>query len=216
MAPELVLGEVGRLDPGQTLLDPMCGSGTVLRLGVIAGLRVLGRDIDPLSVLMASVWTTKLDRSRYLHDAHALLERCGNLRKVSLSRLKWMDEETQAFVRFWFAEPQLTDLCRLSIALSAANGPTGNALRVAFSRLIITKDRGASLARDISHSRPHKTRETVNFPVNAEFMKSVREVSERLRPESIRGTSHVSTGDSRDLSDLRTGTVDSVVTSPPT
>src|SRR3954469_22333983 len=81
MAPELVLSEVARLDPGQTLLDPMCGSGTVLRLGVIAGLRVLGRDIDPLSVLMASVWTTKLDRSRFLHDAHALLERCSSLRK---------------------------------------------------------------------------------------------------------------------------------------
>ena len=53
-------------------------------------------------------------------------------------------------------------------------------LRLALSRIIITKNLGASLARDVSHSRPHKVAEVSSFEVPPAFERSVRELRRLL------------------------------------
>jgi hypothetical protein len=215
MAPEVALGSVAQLSPRSTVLDPMCGSGTGLRAAVEGGLDAIGADIDPLAIIMARVWTTRLDRSQLMNDAHLLLMQANQLTHLYLSDLPWMDLETQRFIEFWFAEPQLGELLRLSYALHESRfSKSGDALRLALSRLIIAKDRGASLARDVSHSRPHKVTDKVTFDVFTEFLRSVREISARLHPELIRGSSVVTRGDSRSL-DIATESIDAVMTSPP-
>ena len=50
-----------RLAPGAVVLDPMAGSGTVLRHAMELGHRSIGFDTDPLAVLMARVWTQPFD-----------------------------------------------------------------------------------------------------------------------------------------------------------
>ncbi|MBO9325941.1 MAG: hypothetical protein J7463_11270 [Roseiflexus sp.] len=57
MAPELALRAIEELEPLSTILDPMMGSGTVVRVAAEAGHRAIGQDIDPLAVLMTRVWT---------------------------------------------------------------------------------------------------------------------------------------------------------------
>src|SRR5689334_7664437 len=41
--------------PGDTVLDPFCGSGTVLLESILHGRRALGADANPLARLIASV-----------------------------------------------------------------------------------------------------------------------------------------------------------------
>jgi tRNA G10 N-methylase Trm11 len=58
MAPELALETLSKLKKNSLVLDPMAGSGTVLRDATELGHRAIGFDVDPLAVLMARVWTT--------------------------------------------------------------------------------------------------------------------------------------------------------------
>jgi tRNA G10 N-methylase Trm11 len=53
IAPNVALIQCAKLPPGATVLDPMAGSGTVLRAAADAALNGIGFDLDPLAVLMA-------------------------------------------------------------------------------------------------------------------------------------------------------------------
>src|SRR5262249_17266475 len=44
--------------PGATVLDPFCGSGTVLVEAMLAGRRAVGTDLNPLAVALATLKTT--------------------------------------------------------------------------------------------------------------------------------------------------------------
>src|SRR3989338_8590683 len=47
--------------PGDTVLDPFCGSGTALIEANIADRNVIGVDISPIAVLISKVKTTFID-----------------------------------------------------------------------------------------------------------------------------------------------------------
>jgi hypothetical protein len=213
MAPDLSRELLGSLAPGSRVIDPMCGSGTVIRQAVEAGHACEGRDLDPLAVLMARAWTTPTPAYRLVHDAHEIVNRAQQLDADAVT-LPWGDQETDRFARYWFAEPQLDGLARLSAAIGACRFRTKELLKVCFSRLIITKERGASLARDVSHSRPHRVARESDFDVFLGFIRAARLVSTRLRPEEIRGKATVTLGDARRL-ESGDGWFDAAMTSPP-
>ncbi len=56
--------------PRATVLDPFCGSGTVLVEAVLAGARAVGVDASPLAILIAraKLWAAPADRRRALVD----------------------------------------------------------------------------------------------------------------------------------------------------
>ncbi len=82
--------------------------------------------------------------------------------------------ETREFVGYWFAPEQAEDLSRIARVL--INRPrTDDPLRVALSRMIVTKEMGASLARDTSHNRPHRVADENDFDVFDEFVKVCEE-----------------------------------------
>lgn len=215
MAPHLALKGIEALKPGSTVLDPMMGSGTVVRVAADAGHRAFGRDIDPLAVLMARVWTSPFDPQRL---RRAALELVNEAREISpaLIELPWIDHnpETAAFSAYWFAEPQRQQLRQLSYCLSQYNDTIGDALRVALSRIIITKNHGASLARDVSHSRPHRVAETNTYRVFDGFLESVERLARRLEEEPPCGWADIACGDAR-ATDIDPQTIDAVITSPP-
>src|SRR3546814_15676369 len=70
--------------------------------------------------------------------------------------LHWHDEETRAFVEFCFDVPQRRALTRLAYFIdrrrrrrpSEQRRVALDAISIALSRLIVTKEQGASLARD--------------------------------------------------------------------
>lgn len=215
MAPEIALARCSQLPSTAVVLDPMVGSGTVLRAAVDAGLRGIGFDVDPLSVLMTRVWTTPIDTGKMRDVAYDLTHRATMLKPDV--RLPWIDDdpETLAFVNYWFGAKQQHDLRRLSALLGELAGPIGDALRIALSRLIITKDHGASLARDVSHSRPHRVGLSNDFAVFPAFLRSVEAIAPRLIGDERHAAADVALGDARTLSGLADATIDSIITSPP-
>ena len=155
MAPEIVIEAVKCIHPGSTVLDSMCGSGTVLREAVRFGHHAIGFDVDPLAVLMSRVSIRTLDIDLLKKKADAIVNRAKSLDGDTLD-LPWIDrdDETSKFVEFWFNHEQRRVLRTLVWQVLRISGPIGDALRLAISKIIITKEPHASLARDTSHSRP--------------------------------------------------------------
>lgn len=218
MAPELAIRELSELPRGSVVLDPMVGSGTVLRQASEHGHTATGFDLDPMAVLISRVWTTPVpDRAieRLFRRVMSQVESLGRGRPD----LSWIDgdEETSAFVRYWFAPRQRDPLRRIAFVLSkgAPSSTTYDVLRIALSRIIITKDRGASLGRDVSHSRPHKVETISPFNVVAAFERSVAALRRLLAAAPPPGGVDVHRGDARRLSAVGNGSVDLVLTSPP-
>jgi hypothetical protein len=222
MAPEIAVARLRALPPYSTVLDPMAGSGTVLRHASEAGHRAIGFDTDPLAVLMAKVWTTPVDTGLVRSMARDVVERARET-EAGGSSLAWQaGSETSAFVRYWFGEAQAAELKRLAYQLElldsfACAPPQADAvdcLRLALSRIIVTKDRGASLARDVSHSRPHKALATSGFEVMPAFVKAISGLCSNLESAAPPGGVRVDLGDARRL-DLLNASVDYLLTSPP-
>lgn len=214
MAPEIVFKELQGLNSPQIVLDPMSGSGTVLRAAVELGHQAVGFDLDPLAVLMARVWTTPFAVNRLPKAAEKLVQKAKAAKDVYLP---WIDEcdETKEYIDFWFSEKQKRALRRLSFALAGTSGVQADAMRIALSRIIITKERGASIARDTSHSRPHRVFFDNDYDVYEGFLQSATRLTSRLSPEKLLGSAVVNGGDSRRLSLLAPNSVDVVITSPP-
>jgi DNA modification methylase len=62
----------------QLILDPFCGSGTTLVEGAVAGHHVIGVDIDPLSVLIAKVKTTRVNELLLSKISQWVVEQTNN------------------------------------------------------------------------------------------------------------------------------------------
>lgn len=213
MAPELALDALARVGAGATVLDPMCGSGTVLRHAIGAGHHALGFDLDPLAVLITRVSCRRLRPDRLRNAAERAVVDASRLRST---KVRWIDSdpETSDFVDYWFATEQQADLRRLARVLHEREGPVADALRLALSGTIITKDRGASLARDVSHSRPHRVRDANTYDVMRGFLAEASRIAGGVGTEAT-GTARVRRGDARCLPTRFNETIDLVVTSPP-
>lgn len=213
MAPELALAALKRAPHDAVILDPMCGSGTVLQHAREHDMSAYGYDIDPLAILVTRVTCTRIDGEELQRAAKRLVERAQTQPDTSLP---WLDSDptTSAYVDYWFHPRQQEQLRQLASALKTRRGKVADALRVALSRTIITKDVGASLARDVSHSRPHRVRETNDFDVYKGFLQAVKRIAPLL-DEPGDGKIHVAKRDARHLPRFLRGRIDLVITSPP-
>lgn len=212
MAPDIALNALRSIKRGSIVLDPMSGSGTTLRMASENGLTSKGFDLDPLAILIAQVWNTPISSTTVEQLGRQLLE---TAQSNTTTTLPWVDDETDGFQRFWFAEPQRNALNKIASVLQTWNEPEADVLRVALSRLIITKKRGASLGWDVSHGKPHKVRTENDFDIWVEFPNSVRAVCRNLPGTTDFEKVTVAPGDARELSDVEADSIDFILTSPP-
>src|ERR1700677_4612004 len=118
MAPELAIARLKTLAKKSVVLDPMAGSGTVLRQASQLGHRAVGFDTDPLAILMSRVWTTPvIDEAVDRITKKVLI--AANAMSDSAFDLPWIDKdpETSQFIDYWFADRQQADLRRLVTAI---------------------------------------------------------------------------------------------------
>lgn len=221
MAPGIALEALGESKAPLRVLDPMAGSGTVLAVARAKGHRAFGVDLDPLAVLLAGVWTRTVDVERVNDKAAEVLHRAKtSFRSVPLGCAYPVgsDDETRKFIRYWFDEYARRQLAALSMAIHRVHDKaTRDVLWCGLSRLIITKQAGASLAMDLSHSRPHKVFERAPIKPFKRFISAIGVVvsncpqhgSEMVGPATV-----VKRGDARKL-DIEGGSIDLVLTSPP-
>lgn len=225
MAPSIVWGHISRFarDTKRDILrvlDPMAGSGTTIATARMMGHEAIGFDTDPLAITIAQTWASDLDQPRLLSTAAKLLkvatQRAG---RVTLRGAypDGADEETKAFIRYWFdnkARVQLTVLA--SLIREETRKDIRQALWCGLSRTIIVKSHGVSRAMDVAHSRPHRVYDVAPvLPFDA-FLESVIRIAGRA--PFVDGQplprAYVRRGDARRLP-LESDSVDLVITSPP-
>ena len=216
MASEVALKALERLPPRSSVLDPMCGSGVVVRRALDGGHSAIGIDIDPLAVLMAKVWTTRIPPSIQSGFGIELAQKAKTLLGTKIE-LPWIDQDpsTTEYIEYWFAPTQREQIRALLAAGSQLRGQRRDLVALALSRIIVTKSKGASLAADSSHSRPHRVRVDNDFDVFTGFAKSFDRLLRILGDSPIEANGRVRLGDARTLRGVRPASVDAVVTSRP-
>ncbi len=221
MAPELVWDELPDHLPRLRVLDPMAGSGTTLVTAKLRGHEAIGYDRDPLAVLIARSWLTNVSKTEVEAKGSEILARArarARNMKIADAYPRSADDETKAFVRYWFDSTNRVQLAALSESISRLHDPSLRDLMwCAFSRLIITKKIGASLAMDISHSRPHRSYEKAPIQAFDRFEQAVKYIVKAAPFPNIKSDglqASVGFADARHLP-LGDSTVDIVITSPP-
>ena len=222
MAPGIALEALGDNKRPLRVLDPMVGSGTVLAVAHANGHRAVGVDLDPLAVLLAGVWTRTVDPERASDKALEVLDRAKVAFRTLTSGRAYpesSDKETRKFIRYRFDDYARRQLAALSVAISRVrDDTTRDVLWCGFSRLIITKSAGASLALDLSHSRPHKAFTCAPVKPFNRFISSVETVVSNCPREGMKGigpATIVKRGDARRL-DIGGGSIDLVLLRRPT
>lgn len=221
MAPDVALDALRRGRRSMRVLDPMSGSGTVLAVARAQGHRAVGIDCDPLSVLSARVWTRTVVPHRAMATARRVLARARKLCDATPATTAYpahSDPETKRFICYWFDPLARRQLYGLALSISRTrDASVRDALWIAFSRTIITKQAGASRAMDLSHSRPHRTfTKAPRLPFDCFISACERVVSNApsRSAETVGPRTQVSLGDARRLS-FRSASFDAVVSSPP-
>lgn len=200
------------------VLDPMAGSGTSLIVGRAAGHASFGVDSDPLAVLISKVATADARLSSIEKWGKDILRSARRMEVAGKQAYPInADEETRDFVRYWFDLDARKQLAALVRAIQDVDDSTSRKfLWCALSRMIVTKDAGVSLARDVSHSRPHKSFKRSPVKPFDSFEVALRRV---LTACLFRGTNsgpkvRIWRGDARKLP-LEAESIDLVITSPP-
>lgn len=161
-------------EPGQRLLDPFCGSGTLMVEASISGRHAVGFDVDPLAVLVANAKSRAVSMRSLRRAAEALLEQIAGMARPAeeyRQRLTPADDITEEEfatevrelelpeiprLEFWFRRYVITDLARIRDAVNAlrVEPRVRDVLRVVFASII----RSASNADPVPVSGLERTR----------------------------------------------------------
>lgn len=205
--------------PGETVLDPMTGSGVTIVEAWLMSRNAVGVDLDPLAALLSRVRTKEYDPIAVVEAGQRVLKNANTLLRLAApqSLIESYDSATKAFIDYWFAKTTQSELAALILAINEEQTETlRELLQLVFSSIVITKSGGVSLARDLAHSRPHRVADKV--PKNAlamfsfqlgKIIKAIQEIEPLPK-----GTARVIHGDCRALP-LEDESVDLIVTSPP-
>jgi len=210
----------GLTTPGDTVLDPMMGSGTTVVEALLEGRQGIGLDIDPLALRLSRVKTRPWDITNLQHAGNKVLSQANALlsngETIERRFVKQWDERTKSFVDYWFLPATQRELMALVLAIQKVTDATARRfLELTFSSVIVTKSGGVSLARDLAHSRPHLDK-TKN-PKNAleQFALRLRKNLASIAQLKTNGTTATPlAGDARAMP-LADGVIDLIVTSPP-
>jgi SAM-dependent methyltransferase len=220
MAPSIFQQYLSKPKKPMCVLDPMAGSGTTVVAARLHGHKAVGFDTDPLALLIARTWSSDIDPERLRAQAIRVVNEATD-RYHELSPTDAYppnaDAETRAFIRFWFDRTNRRQLTALSGTISQVDDSTARTfLWCALSRLIITKQAGASLAMDVSHSRPHKVFDVAPIKPLKQYLPAVDAVLRRS-PFSAQENFPRATVQRADARMLPLGdeSVDLVITSPP-
>jgi 16S rRNA G966 N2-methylase RsmD len=197
--------------PGATVLDPFCGSGTVLVEALVAGHRALGRDLSPLAIELASLktlWTTPDMRRAMVEAAHAV---AAHARDLWESRAKLPVPPGEAR---WFAPHTLREVAALARAVDKAPSSVRLPLRMLLSSVLV------KVSLQASDSDPRIVRKRVpSGAVLHFFTYKARELDRCLAAlaRALPGPSRadVRLDDATALTTVPDRSVDVVLTSPP-
>jgi SAM-dependent methyltransferase len=211
----------GLSSQGATVLDPFCGSGTVLVEGMIAGRSMIGTDLNPLAVRLAALKTAPRDgafREALVAAARgvAALADERRERRAGATR-RYPREDVDAFDAHVLLE---LDSVRAGV-VAVQDEALRNALQLVLSAILVKVSRKSS--DTAGHFTPRRI--AAGYPARL-FVKKSEELARRLAelsallPHGAEGASpraqaRVAIDDAGRLRTVAASSVDAVVTSPP-
>jgi len=220
------LFNLANLKTGNSILDPFCGSGTVLLEGYLNGFNAIGFDLNPIALKIASAKSDILKIDSYLLDRllSNFIVKTEQAKPIN-TYLRYFDAECMTELESWFPKLVLQKLA--FIIKEICDIP--NIYIKGFLEICLS-----SIIRDISQQDPmdlriRRRKESIDdAPVFELFLKKLYEQRDRLRhfakrsnkASSFTGTTSVIEGDSRSISSqfshiIAKESIDCVVTSPP-
>ncbi|HOO31432.1 MAG: hypothetical protein ACOX7Q_06540 [Kiritimatiellia bacterium] len=227
--PQLVrsLINIAQVPSSGIVADPMCGSGTTLVEGVLAGRQTIGLDMNPLSVFMSRVKCEMLRVKPESLEEHynRVRDELLQLRPRSVAKrleyFRTLEQKDQDYLKRWFAPQVLEDLDVIAGHIAVVEETNlRDFMRLVLSNII----RRVSWQKEDDLRIRKEIRTDIEIDPIREFLeelgRSVRIVMGFLC--QIRGTrlgdAQVAEGDAKQMCkhwhDLA-GKVDAVITSPP-
>lgn len=204
-----------------SVLDPFCGSGTVLLEAMLSGRSAVGADSNPLARLIATTKITPISRRRLDAGIASFLAAANSIGEH--------DAPDVINIKHWFYPSTIRDLTKLAVALKSVGAPdVRNFLSVCFSATVrkvsladprnsvpvrINKEYAATLhAGGALGSRLRNVFKTFSQVAETNARRIVR-LNERLGNVKEASAIHV---DARSLwGQRRKPYVDLIITSPP-
>jgi hypothetical protein len=123
--------------PGDRVLDPFCGSGTLLVEAAVAGRHAIGTDVDPLAVFVANAKAHPIRAKPLERLLEDLLARLKRYRGRDYDALQWVDLNLRQYERerrrlavpaipnleHWFRRYVIVDLARLRREILRTEAP---------------------------------------------------------------------------------------------
>lgn len=201
--------------PGDLVLDSFCGSGTVLVEARLAGRRAVGVDVNPLAVELAwlkangpgAEWV-----SQVVEGAHFAAEHANERRLTKAGATHRYDE---ADVKL-FAPHVLLELDGIRDGIDQIDSPAlHRALMLVLSAALTKVSKTSSDTNRYEAPKRVATGFAIKFFVQKaeELARRLKAAGAQLPPKAT--TARLIHGDARDLRDVKPGSVDLVVSSPP-
>ena len=201
---------------GDTIVDPFCGSGTVLTEAMGLGRVAIGNDASPLGVAIAQARTTLLGeahRELLVSEARRIAELAGEeARKRRRPELpSWAGPEFQRF----FPHVAFELFTLRELVMEVPRQPIGNALRLCFSaNLVKLMKAGPEAPRDGEEKRIARGVPSRLLGDRAVELATGLAALERRTPPGTPAPV-VRVGDARELKGIAAGSTRLIVSSPP-
>jgi DNA modification methylase len=202
----------------ETVLDPMCGSGTTLIESLLNNRNAVGVDIDPLARLMTRVSTTKITNSTTKQLNEKWLPKILKQKKS----IKPKDYELDLVPNhsLWFRDDILAGIFFVKDEVETIDSPQAKGIaRIALSRII--KDVSNADPRDVMPEINHDEPVNLSADLFASFTKSlaftlgrVSSFSDRMKTLNNNVIAKIVNNDARNIK-LSNNEVDLIITSPP-
>jgi site-specific DNA-methyltransferase (cytosine-N4-specific) len=219
--------------PGDTVLDPYCGSGTSLVEARILGRHAIGIDLHPIAVLMSKVKTTKINEKeldripKLLSNIEKRIDEFYNfyLRKTTL--YSFVKKQINYMGKFSFEIPEIPNIdhwfqkhvqyelaiIKNSINKSHLDSELKNFLLLVFSSIVVHVSNQDSETRYVAKNKKIEFKHTFKlFKEKLEHslvrLKQFNEVASNCKINVIQK-------DARFLDFLKENSVDFIITSPP-
>jgi len=219
-------------EPGQTILDPFCGSGTTLVQANELGINSIGYDISAFNVLLTKAKTHKYDTDIATFEIKDALEKLHDLTQLNIDHQLPLWESKSAnreystnddYLNLWFSPRALIEILAYRSIIQNSKYKYKNLLNIILSR----SARSARLVKHFDLDFPKKPQtEPYDCYKHSRVCKPVEEAYKFIRRYSIDTIKRV-----QEFSTLRTNArvkivhgnsitarfpkIDGVITSPP-